>query len=113
MGTNYYAVKVKPTTERAWHIGKSSAGWKFLFQTQTETWCDPPVVWRDYTELKGWLKEYVTEKKEFVILDEYDREVPFDAFIDLVEEKQKENNSRDFMYCDNRDGYRFSDNWFE
>lgn len=113
MGINYYAVKVKPTIQRSWHIGKASAGWKFLFETQTETWCDPPVVWRDYPELKGWLKEYVVEKKEFVILDEYDREIFFEDFDKLVEEKQKETNDRDFMYCDNRNGYRWSDSWFE
>ena len=32
MGTNYYAVKKKPTINEPLHIGKSSAGWKFLFQ---------------------------------------------------------------------------------
>ena len=32
MGTNYYAVKKKPTIREPLHIGKSSAGWKFLFQ---------------------------------------------------------------------------------
>jgi hypothetical protein len=33
MGTNYYAVKIEPTVreDRIIHIGKSSAGWKFLF----------------------------------------------------------------------------------
>ena len=32
MGTNYYAVKKRPTIKEPLHIGKSSAGWKFLFQ---------------------------------------------------------------------------------
>ena len=32
MGTNYYAVKKRPTIREPLHIGKSSAGWKFLFQ---------------------------------------------------------------------------------
>ena len=32
IGTNYYAVKKKPTINKPLHIGKSSVGWKFLFQ---------------------------------------------------------------------------------
>ena len=31
MGTNYYAVKNKPTVSSPIHIGKSSMGWKFCF----------------------------------------------------------------------------------
>lgn len=36
MGTNYYAVRNKPTVESPHHIGKSSAGWLFNFQEQGE-----------------------------------------------------------------------------
>ena len=31
MGTNYYAVKSKPTVRNPIHIGKSSMGWRFNF----------------------------------------------------------------------------------
>ena len=112
MGTNYYAVKTKPTLEAPIHIGKSSYGWKFLFQEQNEKWVDPPVVWSTYKQVCEWLQEHVVERQEFVILDEYSEIISYDSFIDLVAEKQKTKNPDDFKYSKNIDGYRFTDSEF-
>lgn len=112
MGTNYYAVRNRPSLERPIHIGKSSWGWKFLFQFQTETWHDPPVVWNNFDQVKEWLQKYVVDLKDYVIMDEYDRIVDYDDFIGLVEGKQKVSNPDDFRYARNVDGYRFTEGDF-
>lgn len=114
MGTNYYAVKSKPTTREPIHIGKSSLGWMFLFQAQNEVWDDPPVAWHSFDELKTWLKKYVVEEGSYVILDEYDEVISYDDFISMVEEKQKadRNNPENFEFCENVNGYRFMDQEF-
>lgn len=117
MGTNYYAVKRKPTIESPIHIGKSSGGWLFCFQTQNDTWRDIPVVWNNYNEVKEWLNKYTNGKdKPYTILDEYDREITYKDFITLVETKQKDkhnlSNPDNFTYSKNIDGYRFCDGDF-
>lgn len=112
MGTNYYAVRNRPSIEDPIHIGKSSWGWKFLFQFQNETWHDPPVVWNTYDQVKEWLQKYVVNLKDYVIMDEYDRVVDYDDFLSLVEEKQKVSNPDDFHYARNVNGYRFTEGDF-
>lgn len=112
MGTNYYAVRNRPTTEEPIHIGKSSAGWKFHFQSQNETYHDPPAIWNTYDQVYEWLYKYTVESDQYVIMDEYDEIVSFDDFIKLVEDKQSENNPDDFTYCRNVNGYRFDADWF-
>lgn len=114
MGTNYYAVRTRPTMCEPIHIGKSSAGWMFLFREQHEMWNDPPVIWHSFTELNNWLKEYVVEKKLYAILNEYDEEISYEEFIKMVERKQvlDKNNEENFCYCKNIGGYRFADNEF-
>ena len=109
MGTNYYAVKKKPTIAEPLHIGKSSCGWKFLFHEVNKYnsfECDLEIhtfeQWKEFLETNG----------EVVILDEYDREVSVKEFLELIEEKQKENNEENFVYCKNVNGYRFSDRDF-
>lgn len=110
MGTNYYAVRNKPTVREPIHIGKSSWGWRFLFQYQDDNWAEPPIFWSNYEEVKEWLYKYTVENKEFVIMDEYDNIVPYEEFIDLVEQKQKENLHD--IHEDIVDGYRFMKGWF-
>lgn len=112
MGTNYYAVRNRPTTEEPIHIGKSSLGWKFNFQTQNEQWNEPPVVWNTYDQVYEWLHKYTVESDLYVIIDEYDEIISFDDFVALVEKKQSENNPDDFTYSKNVNGYRFSDGEF-
>ena len=113
MGTNYYAVRNRPTTDEPIHIGKSSIGWKFHFQEQDSPYAEPPVEWHTYSQVMAWLKRYTVDSKDYVIITEYDETISLDEFIDLVAEKQKENNPDDFYYAKNVDGYRFTEGWFE
>lgn len=104
MGTNYYLVPNRPTTHKPLHIGKSSCGWKFGFHKPYEYECEVSLntfeQWRDY------LTE-TTAAKTHVIMNEYDEIVPLEEFLELVAEKQKENNPRDFKCSENVNGYRF------
>ena len=88
MGTNYYAVRTRPTVERPIHIGKASIGWKFNFEAHNDVYNEPPVVWNTYNQVIRWLHDHVVLNKEYVILDEYDDVVSFDVFKEIVEEKQ-------------------------
>ena len=102
MGTNYYAVERRVTlNRRILHIGKSSAGWKFAFRGYLNK--DDIVI----KSVEDW-KEFL--KGDYAILDEYDREISYDDFFKMVEEKQKENNPDNFTTDVNVGGYRF---WFE
>lgn len=114
MGTNYYAVKAKPTVDNPIHIGKSSIGWMFLFHEQHDSWSDPPIIWHSFDDLKSWLEKYVVKEGKYVILDEYDREVDYNEFLDMIENKQQldKNNPENFYYCKNVNGYRFDDRDF-
>ena len=108
MGTNYYAVKKKPSIDRAIHIGKLSWGWLFCFQDS------------EYFHTYPQFKQFVEEKirtGEYVIIDEYDREIqPYD-FMKMIDDTQKDphrlENPENFMHhVKNIDGYRFSDGDF-
>ena len=114
MGTNYYAVRNRASVQDPIHIGKASIGWMFLFQEHNDTWEDPPIIWNTYDQVKSWLQEYTVDKNEFVIMDEYDRIIPFDELFELIDEKQKldKNNPDNFTYCRNVNGYRFSNKEF-
>lgn len=106
MGTNYYLVKNRPSIDRGLHIGKSSAGWRFLFHKPSIWDIDKPLntfeQWRDY------LKETTVDKKTHVIMNEYDEIVSYEEFIKLVKEEQKCKSKDMFQYCENVNGYRFS-----
>ena len=118
MGTNYYAVRNRPSLEEPHHIGKSSAGWLFNFQDQEVTWNDPPVEWHTWPQVKDWLKKYTVDSTVYVIMDEYDEIIPYDNFVALVEAKQKDpfdrDNPENFSYRGTRniDGYRFTQEEF-
>jgi hypothetical protein len=109
MGTNYYLVKNKPSTDSGLHIGKSSFGWRFLFHKPSIWDFDRPLntfeQWRDY------LKE-TTESGTHVIMDEYDKIISLDDFLEMVANKQKEDKPDMFEYCENVNGYRFSSSKF-
>lgn len=107
IGTNYYAVKKKPRIVEVYdelHLGKSSAGWKFLFNE-----CEQ---FHNFDEFK----EFILNNKEYVIKDEYDRIIQAQELLDLIERKQNDeickNNSENFKYSKNIEGYRFSDRDF-
>lgn len=116
MGTNYYVVKSKPTITSPIHIGKSSMGWLFCFERHNDTWNDPPVIWNTFNQVKAWLRKYVEETGEYVIIDEYDEIHSVEDFLELVDSKQKDphckSNPDNFAYSSNIDGYRFTDREF-
>lgn len=121
MGTNYYAIPkltndlqikmIKAVIENQMnelrlmardyiHIGKSSAGWPFLFNHNN---------WEHYNSVKDlgdWL-----DKCE--IVDEYNRVVDIKLFKEIVEDKQKFGinkftESEHASYYIIKDGYAFS-----
>ena len=112
MGTNYYLVKNGPTCSGPVHIGKSSYGWLFCFQDQDfHADNDYEVSWHTWAQVKAALKRMTVDSTDYVIIDEYDRVVSYDDFLDLVVSIQNdpESKNRDnFRYgCKNIDGYRF------
>lgn len=117
MGTNYYGYK-KPTLEilneiaqlalkgelhsikskideyvTNVHIGKSSAGWKFLFDKNEKEW-------KTFAEYKSWVENYQ-------IRTEYQEEVSQEEFWEKVESKQNCKSSVG-EHCTDLDGYDFS-----
>lgn len=109
MGTNYYLVKNRPSVDSGLHIGKSSAGCRFLFHKPPIWETDKPLntfeQWRDY------LKE-TTDAGTHVIMNEYDETVSYEWLMELIESKQTEDSHDMFEYCENVNGYRFSDREF-
>lgn len=103
MGTNYYAIKKKPRIVRVYdsiHIGKSSAGWKFLFHTQKE--------YKTFEEFKNW----ILTQDEYIFKDEYSNKIEPITLLELIQIAQKQDNKEDFVYNKNVNGYRFSDDDF-
>lgn len=112
MGTNYY-VKTETCDHcghkpEGLHIGKSSAGWQFLFQRIEEPLLHTMQAWKTFLEGKE-------------IVDEYGRTILPDNFWSLVESKQDGLNAKTatleqygaplaerhrYEYSD-PDGYRF------
>lgn len=109
MGTNYYAVKKKPCLyNREIHLGKSSAGWLFLFRDNEE--------FHTYPQFKKWLENNV-DTGEYLLFNEYNEEVSKEELINIIETKQKSknclNNPDNFNYrVKNIDGYRFTNGDF-
>lgn len=110
MGTNYYCVSKKPTTREPIHIGKSSWGWKFLFQEVNGTEYDWSLQIKNFDEWKKYLEEHIG--KDMVILSEEDEEISLEDFLELVETKQANDNPKNFVYSKDVNGYRFSDRDF-
>lgn len=106
MGKNFYAVSKKPDLSVPLHIGKSSTGWKFLFQGYTGAF-EPVII---INNIEDW-KEYLS-KENIVILDEYEEIISYKDFFDMVEEKQSNDNPNNFKNAVNRNGYRFTYNDF-
>ena len=112
MGTNFYAVRTRPTVEEPIHIGKMSRGWLFLFNGYNDISHDPPIIWNTYNQVKEWLYHNTVDKKDYVILNEYDEPIKFDDFFEMIDKWQTDeenlNNPDNFKWCKNVDGYRFS-----
>lgn len=93
MGTNYYLRKICEHCGRydELHIGKSSAGWKFLFQKS-------PLI--------NSIADAVFITCFGNIYDEYGSQITAKEFWDMVLEKQEEKPNTD-EYCETIDGFDF------
>ena len=84
----------------------------FNFQYQDTEVDGIKIRWHSYEDVMSFLKEWVSQKKEFIIIDEYSEKISYTKFKDLVDTKQKDKHNLDnpdnFHYCDNVEGYRFS-----
>ena len=80
MSTNYY---LKDGSNKI-HIGKKSFGRRFLFQEVV----DEDKVINNERDLFDFLKNKIKSKAKFV--DEYDRKVEINDFIDLVKSSKNE-----------------------
>ena len=85
MGTNYHLnYKLCPKCGRGEeiHLGKSSAGWKFVLQYNDGKY------YKNWEEMQVWLKERIDGGDE--IRNEYEDKINLKDFINEVEQKQKE-----------------------
>lgn len=109
MGTNYYLAKNAPTSNSPLHIGKASAGWKFLFHEPFSYDIDDGYEIHTFDQWKKYIEDHVNVRKTHSIVDEYDDVVTPEWFFEMVESKQKEENKENFWYSvKNVNGYRFS-----
>ncbi len=80
MGTNYYAeLNLCINCERRdrIHIGKSSAGWKFLIAVNE-------LYYKTFNEFMEFIR-----REDIEICDEYNKKISFDELMDLIEAKEK------------------------
>lgn len=122
MGTNYYLRYSDKVFENATdfflrkkdeiqenstiHIGKSSCGWRFMFQELT---IGEEVI----NTFAQW--EKLINQDDYEIIDEYGRIRDKFEFFTLVENKQNEECHLDYGYYGqylSKDGYDFSDSDF-
>lgn len=85
MGTNYYW-RSQPChacghSEKSWHIGKSSGGWRFLFHAIDMH--ESPLT-RPITSAADWREVFRGEGR---IFDEYQEPVTVEKFWDMVKAK--------------------------
>ena len=99
MGTNYYVVEniceCCNRYDEKIHIGKSSHGWTFSFHSTF-----------DCKSLTQWL-EYLADK---TIYNEYEEEITYDEFTQLVLSKRIEKNNHAIVCKDNEYDKSFLDN---
>ena len=113
MGTNYYAVVDRchecGHPELHLHLGKASAGWKFLgraYKTQDLEWEDrEEKPWASLQELETWLLLVEAE-----IEDEYCGKLSVAGFLDMVRGRQQ--GGRGSVHVDpevfaDQEGYEF------
>lgn len=109
MSTNFYAVRKEPCLYgREIHLGKSSAGWLFLFEEHDEIHTFPQFI--------KWLENNV-DTGEYLLFNEYNERVSKESLLKLIESKQNDPrcicNPDNFRYgIKNIDGYRFANGKF-
>ncbi len=80
------------------HIGKSSFGWRFLFNHND---------WQYYGKTKASIKRFT---KRCVLIDEYNNPVTHKDFWELIDSKQKQSSflAENTIYYEMHDGFEFS-----
>lgn len=97
MGTNYYLhSKICEVCGRydKHHIGKDSAGWRFLFQ----------FIEGVAENIEGWRKQM--DRKDAIIVDAYGEEIKQEDFWELVRSKQKGKTHFEMKVIDGFDFYQ-------
>lgn len=125
MGTNYYlhtdVCEHCKRSENVIHVGKSSAGWPFLFRGYRKWPPDGlPHPITSATEWRAFIASAIEQKAK--LRDEYGKEQDIADFWKFVERKRGEtagpNASRTYSHGDREsewydaEGYRFCDNEF-
>ena len=103
MSMNYYLVWNRPSTDSGLHIGKSSAGWRFLFHKVSH---DTEFPLNSFEQWRNYLRK-CTESGTHVIMNEQDEVVSYEEFMRMVSDKQNADRPDMFRYCENINGYRF------
>lgn len=107
MGTNYHLYagicECCGKADAVYHIGKSSAGWIFLFQAyEFEEGAQPEIK-----TIEDW--KVLLFNEHYKIYDEYDREWGVNDFWDLVQNKQKDETNRSHVACYKIEGEEWKD----
>jgi len=94
------------------HIGKSSAGWQFVFRGHGEDFM--PVL-QTYDQWMDFIENQLYEETAKIV-NEYGKEIEYQEFINMVKEKQenpknKVHNFTAYNYIDVR-GYNFCSTQF-
>jgi len=92
MGTNYYLhagiCECCGRADAIYHIGKSSAGWKFLFQAYEFEEGEQPQI----KTIEDW--KVLLFNEGYKIYDEYDQEWDVNKFWNLVQNKELDPDNR-------------------
>lgn len=108
MGTNYYVKhKNRKVRQEDLHIGKRSYGWEFNFQAiEEDDYYNIPKI----STKKQWFEYLINHKDE--IFNEYDENISFREFIEIVETASPGTIRKDghkllnhYDECIRKDGY--------
>lgn len=109
MACNYYYVyHVSDQVKLTIHIGKQSAGWRFLFRSYKTTWCLGICQIDDFED---WVK--ILRFGDGHIEDEHGASVTYDNFMAMVAKNQNQKHHNNFQGCYTcRFGHDFYDGQF-
>ena len=107
MGTNYYLYgdicKCCGKADTIYHIGKSSAGWQFLFQAyEFEEGRQPEIK-----TIEDW--KVLLFNEHYEIWDEYDGVWDVNDFWNLIQNKQNNENNKSYVEWHGIDGEEWLD----
>ncbi len=125
MGTNYYLIYNECKCCNRYdevHLGKSSCGWKFTFQSienfslknidhaHTIANTEEEITIKTWRDLKEFLYKYVVEFKTARIIDEYKDECSYKEFVEMVDFKfTKPENKSHYWYMKDDTQWKFDE----